>query len=443
MDRFKIGFKDFDRINYCVTHPLFQTMFSCNNLHQFPFSSPIKNLPIELLSYIFSLSVNLSSHPCLEEEEEEEHTPPTITTKSVQVPLVLSIIVCRLWREVALEIPRLWSSLCITVELVNLCNEPQLLDTSHITSYLALSRKYPLNILIDARDEKWNFEPECVPILFLPLLVLIQNICTFRSVSDHGEELYTPAFTSEHMNIVFTLLLPHLSRWKSLSILTDCWAPMYSALTAINPIITRFGAPLLESLSLMRCNELISFSPHFQPQQLKEPEFLNRGGQNSDCASDMMIPSLKYLSLRGVHVDWDSLGDSLSTSKTSLTCLELVSHSHDVQPSPYQVLKILSSSIGLRNLVLSASGPTSSAVQNDRAFLPHLRNLTIGYRTATEGLVALELIYAPYTKKLVLEDATYVCDPDDIDAAPLLSYIGTKQLVETHQNDLPFPLLDK
>jgi hypothetical protein len=36
--------------------------------------------------------------------------------------------------------------------------------TSHITSYLTLSRKYPFNILIDApsRDENWNFEPECV-----------------------------------------------------------------------------------------------------------------------------------------------------------------------------------------------------------------------------------------------------------------------------------------
>jgi hypothetical protein len=159
------------------------------------------------------------------------------------------------------------------------------------------------------------------------------------------------------MNVVFTLLLPHLSRWKSLSILTDCWAPMYTALTAINPFITRFGAPLLESLSLMRCNDLISFSPLFQPQQLKEPKFLNRGGGNTNQAhhSELewcpnMIPSLKYLSLRGVHVDWDALGDSLSTSETGLTSLELASHSHDVRPSPYQFHRILSSSTGLRNL---------------------------------------------------------------------------------------------
>ena len=213
------------------------------------------------------------------------------------------------------------------------------------------------------------------------------------------------------MNIVFSLLLPHLSRWKSLSILTDCWAPMYTALTAINPFITRFGAPLLESLSLMRCNDLISFSPLFQPQQLKEPKFLNRGGggssgnNNNTTAhhSDIewcpdMIPSLKYLSLRGVHVDWDVLGDSLSTSESGLTSLELASHSHDVRPSPSQFHKILSSSSGLRNLVLSASGPSvsedtgsfssslssSSTVYDDDGYvpvhLPHLRNITIGYR---------------------------------------------------------------
>ena len=283
-----------------------------------------------------------------------------------------------------------------------------------------------------------------IPLIFLPLLVLIQNIRTFRSVSDHGEELYTPAFTSEHMNTVFTLLLPHLSRWKSLSILTDCWAPMYTALTAINPLITRFGAPLLESLSLMRCNDLISFSPIFQPQQLKEPEFLTRGGQNLECPSNMMIPSLKYLLLRGVHVNWGSLGDILSTSETGLTCLVLGSHSDEVRPSRNQLFKILSSSIGLRKLVLSASGPsTSSAVQNDRASLPHLRNLTIGYRTAMEGLVALELINAPCTEELVLEDATHVADLNDINAAPLLSYFGTGQFVGTHQNGLPFPLLKR
>ena len=135
--------------------------------------SPISNLPVELLSYIFSLS----THPTTGNPNAEEYSPPTITTESVQVPLVLSSV-NRLWRQVALGTPGLWSRLCITVELIenfySIERDPNgftngsmstQLNTSHITTYLALSRKYPLDILIDARDENWNFEPECVTCL--------------------------------------------------------------------------------------------------------------------------------------------------------------------------------------------------------------------------------------------------------------------------------------
>lgn len=276
---------------------------------------------------------------------------------------------------------------------------------------------------------------------FLFLLYSSAKIDPIRLVSDYGVELYTPAFTSEHMNTVIALLLPHLSRWKSLSILTDCWAPMYTALTAINPFITRFGAPVLESLSLMRCNDLISFSPRFQPQHLKEPAFLKRG--NNEMHPDIewcpnMLPSLKYLSLRGVHVDWDTLGHSLSTSETGLSLLELAWHSHDVRPSPDQFHKLLSTSSGLRSLILSASGPSISedVVHHDYApaHLPRLRNISVGYRTALEGRIALELIDAPNAKELALEDATYAGDPDVINAGSLLSYIGTRQIDDTHLN---------
>ena len=154
-----------------------------NNLNHQYRPCPINSLPIELLSYIFSLSTYpTTTGGFIPGEEEDYSRPPTITTESVQVPLVLSSV-SRLWRQVALGTPHLWSSLCITVELVQdfyyHCNErgdsrsgggftnrssisTRQLNTSHITSYLALSRKYPLNILIDARDENWNFEPECV-----------------------------------------------------------------------------------------------------------------------------------------------------------------------------------------------------------------------------------------------------------------------------------------
>lgn len=145
-------------------------------------SSPINNLPVELLSCIFCFSTYPATGE-LSGPNTEEYAPPTITTESVQVPLLLSSV-SRHWRQVALGTPSLWSSLCITIELVqNFCcikRDPsgstknsisRQLNTSHITSYLALSRKYPLNILIDARDENWNFEPECVIFFILALFL--------------------------------------------------------------------------------------------------------------------------------------------------------------------------------------------------------------------------------------------------------------------------------
>ena len=189
-------------------HWHYRDAYHPRNHHTHPSPSPINNLPIELLSYIFSLS----TYPILttgsrgfppgptrtkeeeeEEKEEDGYRPPTITTESVQVPLVLSSV-NRLWRQVALGTPHLWSSLCITVELIqdfyyerrdstNLnprkrtsSSSSSQLNTSHITSYLALSRKYPLNILIDARDENWNFEPECVTVILLTFLIIIPSV---------------------------------------------------------------------------------------------------------------------------------------------------------------------------------------------------------------------------------------------------------------------------
>jgi hypothetical protein len=80
-----------------------------------------------------------------------------------------------------------------------------------------------------------------------------------------------------HMGIVISHLLPHLSRWRSIDILTDTWAPMYVALHQINTNITSFGTPLLESLTLMRCKDVVSYSPQFQPREMKDPVFLTFG----------------------------------------------------------------------------------------------------------------------------------------------------------------------
>lgn len=119
-------------------------------------SSPVDSLPIELLSLIFVLATEGSP-------DATDNVVP-FTSESVKTPLVLSAV-SRRWRAVAHSTSSLWTRLCatvgsITVDKGNHAGKTSF-KTSHITSYLLLSRRYPIDILIDARDQHWDFsEPE-------------------------------------------------------------------------------------------------------------------------------------------------------------------------------------------------------------------------------------------------------------------------------------------
>ncbi|KAF8148080.1 hypothetical protein B0H34DRAFT_791801 [Crassisporium funariophilum] len=369
------------------------------------------NLPVELLSYIFSLSTHANG---------ERDGEPKITTKSVKMPLALSSVNHH-WKEVALRAPGLWSSLCITRELL----DSGMLNTTHITSYLTLSRNSPLDIAIYARDRDWKHQEPGIP-------------------SEDGFESYTPPISSEHMSIIVSLLIPHLCRWKWFCIVTDTWLPMHTALTSINPHIVRLGAPLLESLTLIRANHSISFSPQFLPEEMKEPAFLHR--DSTTVSPRDILPRLKHLALLGVHVDWDSLIDSLSASECGLTRLKMASHCADVRPSLAQFKKLLSSSPGLLNLLVHSSGPYIPDDDDDddeaahdyrTVYLPHLREISIAYRSALEGEKLLKLLHAPNARLLALGDAAHPADPEAVDASSMLTYIGTKD-----EPVASFPLLE-
>lgn len=132
-----------------------------------PSPPPIDTLPVELLSYIFTLGTHATAEPLPTGGPDA----PVFDTESVKAPLIFASV-SRYWRQVALSTPSLWTSLCITLELVRPAQDPSssstpcTIDTRHITSYLALSRHYPIDILIDARDQDWDFqEEECVLLL--------------------------------------------------------------------------------------------------------------------------------------------------------------------------------------------------------------------------------------------------------------------------------------
>lgn len=122
----------------------------------------IHTLPVELLAHIFALATH----------GEEDNSfgryslyRPSFNAASVKMPIAVSCV-SRYWRHVALNTPALWTSLCVTQEMIVEGGYGQsYLDASFLNLYLSRSQMYPLDILIDARDPAWNFaisEPEYV-----------------------------------------------------------------------------------------------------------------------------------------------------------------------------------------------------------------------------------------------------------------------------------------
>jgi F-box-like len=130
------------------------------------YTPPIESLPVELLSYIFLLGTHTTGD-LLDADDTDRSLP--FNTESIKAPLVISSV-NKHWRNVALNTPTLWTSLCVTAEMIHAQEDHDMslltsgvFNTGHLTTYIQRSRKYPLDILIDARDQDWDFsEPESV-----------------------------------------------------------------------------------------------------------------------------------------------------------------------------------------------------------------------------------------------------------------------------------------
>ncbi|KAF7377419.1 F-box domain-containing protein [Mycena sanguinolenta] len=317
-------------------------------------SSPINSLPVELLSYIFYLG----THESLDSDRDDDECQP-FNSDSVKTPLVYASV-SRHWRRVALSTPGLFTSLCITPALFRQNGTEEVLDMTGISAYLTLSRNCLVDILIDARDQEWDFE-------------------------DDGAW-----FSAEHMSVAMSVLLPHLARWRSLSILTDVWAPMHAALQPLEVNLSAFGAPHLDSLRLMRPRARTRLSV-LGDQRRKD------------------IPS-------GVLTD-------------ELQSLELSFHPLPAQPSVSELAALLQVTPNLTRLVMNGSGP---AVDPQAPWRPHedtplplLTTLTLGYTSAASGIALLEILafHTPNVHTLTLEDASHPADTIPVDASPLLAIL--------------------
>jgi hypothetical protein len=259
-------------------------------------------------------------------------------------------------------------------------------------------------------------------------------------------------------------------RWRSLTILSDTWAPLRVALECLSvPTVTNgSGAPRLETLILMRCNEFLghsdTFIPHSQPIINGIPFVALMGDPHQAPAQYKPLPKLRNITLVGVHLNWAdfsryTLGAAfdqpLSGALNCIQSLELSQHCREVRPTCDEFSRILKACPFLRRLAIRVSGPTFDKgvrPSDHPVSLPLLEELHIGYTSVDDAALLLSEINAPNLVILAIEDANHIASLDDEDAGPLLTYCATGLfdlcdiLTETSSNlaiKPPFPQLER
>jgi len=107
------------------------------------------SFPVEILACIFMLAIH--------GDEETSFSPysvsrPVFNTTSVRTPVIISCV-NHFWRHVALNTPALWTSLCLTPEMILEDDDGEnYLDRIFLDLFLIRSQMYLLDILIEARD---------------------------------------------------------------------------------------------------------------------------------------------------------------------------------------------------------------------------------------------------------------------------------------------------
>ena len=231
-----------------------------------------------------------------EEDDEDNEKPPFEVTVSH---------VCRLWRDVAINTPALWSTL-------DFSKGPPFTESA---VYLERSKGAPLDIAIDITNDEEGGEPD------------------------------DPSY-AEQLEQILDLIIPHVWHWRSLELMVSDYLPMHSALTRMGACAS---APLLEVLQLYHYEDSDEGASKFAPEELREQDFVLFHGN---------APRLAHVALWGVHLDW-----ARSTFLRGLAELELAYHAKDVCPPFRDFARILRESPALETLTLCASGPAGGPVE--------------------------------------------------------------------------------
>ncbi|TFK77384.1 hypothetical protein BDN72DRAFT_753796 [Pluteus cervinus] len=198
-------------------------------------------------------------------------------------------------------------------------------------------------------------------------------------------------FTAESMSRLLDRIIPKLSYIRMLIIVVEHWDP---ALVVLDRLRTagQLGGPLsIERFEIHRTGSpYIQIGEGYQPTAFLEPIPLFGGRR---------IPSLKYVSINGVHLDWS--GSRLD----NLTTLDLRRMPLERAPHPLLFREMLQRSPGLNKLCLDGAGPQwkAEAVRHLTPVpLPELKILIIADFAVGYGLYVLQQISAPNVRDLTL-----------------------------------------
>ncbi|KAK0438434.1 hypothetical protein EV421DRAFT_1738488 [Armillaria borealis] len=228
---------------------------------------------------------------------------------------------------------------------------------------------------------------------------------TFATPLGTGTSIHMVLGT-EDMEAVLSLLLPHANRWKSVTLLTDTWAPMWTFLKETQ----RVKMPTLRSVKLSRCNAyFVGKGETFEPAGLREPLRLF-GGQE--------IEMLREVGLVGVHVDWVG-----SPGLRNLLDLELKYHASDVMPAFQEFRAILEGCPDLKHLSIVGWGPRfdDPAVSDSTTTpirLPNLIRFSLGFVDTEYAIRLLEHMALPVLLELALEDVSRSLSLYDAESLP-------------------------
>jgi len=315
----------------------------------------MNHFPNELLLYIFSIIVDDSM--------------------GNSSPIVILSHVCARWRHLSISTGPLWAKIEVSFPL----SEREHKQTS---VFLQRASPHPVDILVDVRDPDWDWNEET-------------HVITWQTTVP-----------------IVRLLLTQIHRWRRFEMLADNWAPIFTFLFYTKSISE---APLLETVSLSRCNAyLASRGQTFQPVALRRSLPL-LGGSMSD------ITNLKTVILIGVHVEWDS------TILKGLTELQLKYHSSDVMPTTPQFREILEACPKLLSLTISGWGPLLDESSKDLGpifHLPSLKQFNFGFVDVQYAVNLLGLFFMPSLESLSLEDVNGLVDPMHLqDSSALLNWL--------------------